>query len=186
MFLGCGYNSARQSITVQTSLIGLAPKFRTQLMSGQAGLSKEYRENQRGPSIAANGSDPKCLSNAHARYGRDPQQSELPAKNGDDSGTVSASSVNENLVANNYVSADSHSPAAEPVREASVVVAEAAHELRLPIANIKLLVETLLDGALDEREVCKRMLKRIYQETERLHALVSDLLSLEQVAERRH
>jgi two-component system phosphate regulon sensor histidine kinase PhoR len=49
-----------------------------------------------------------------------------------------------------------------------------------------LLVETLLDGALDEREVCKRMLKRIYQETERLHALVSDLLALEQVAERRH
>lgn len=73
----------------------------------------------------------------------------------------------------------------ELVREASVVVAEAAHELRLPIANIKLLVETLLDGALDEREVCKRMLKRVYQEVERLQALVQDLLALEQVAEKR-
>jgi signal transduction histidine kinase len=79
-----------------------------------------------------------------------------------------------------------HSPEAEPQRDASVVVAEAAHELRLPIANIKLLVETLLDGALDDREVCKRMLKRAYQEVDRLQALVSDLLSLEQVAERRH
>lgn len=82
--------------------------------------------------------------------------------------------------------AQAHSPAAEPARDASVVVAEAAHELRLPIANIKLLVETLLDGALDEREVCKRMLKRVYQEVERLQALVSDLLALEQVGERRH
>ncbi len=81
--------------------------------------------------------------------------------------------------------ARSHVPATEPAKDASIFVAEAAHELRLPIANIKLLVETLLDGALDDREVCKRMLKRAYQEVERLQALVSDLLALEQVAERR-
>lgn len=85
-----------------------------------------------------------------------------------------------------WESAGAALPAAEPIKEASVVVAEAAHELRLPIANIKLLVETLLDGALDDREVCKRMLKRAYQEVERLQALVSDLLALEQVAERRN
>jgi two-component system phosphate regulon sensor histidine kinase PhoR len=78
------------------------------------------------------------------------------------------------------------SPLPEKVRDSSTVIAEAAHELRLPIANIKLLVETLLDGALDEREVCKRMLKRAYQEVERLQALVNDLLALEQVAEKRH
>lgn len=71
-------------------------------------------------------------------------------------------------------------------RDSSTVIAEAAHELRLPIANIKLLVETLLDGALDEREVCKRMLKRAYQEVERLQALVADMLALEQVAETRY
>lgn len=71
-------------------------------------------------------------------------------------------------------------------RDASSIIAEAAHELRLPIANIKLLVETLLDGALDDRDVCKRMLKRVYQESDRLHALVSRLLSLESVAEKRH
>ena len=70
----------------------------------------------------------------------------------------------------------------ESRKDASVIVAEAAHELRLPIANIKLLIETLLDGALDEREVARRMLKRVYQETERLQALVSDLLALEQVS----
>ncbi|MBX9689951.1 MAG: HAMP domain-containing histidine kinase [Candidatus Obscuribacterales bacterium] len=77
------------------------------------------------------------------------------------------------------------SPGQEPLRDASVVVAEAAHELRLPIANIKLLVETLLDGALEDKEVCRRMLKRAYSEVDRLQALVADLLSLEQVAKRR-
>ena len=83
--------------------------------------------------------------------------------------------------ANELISAEPASP-----RDSSTLIAEAAHELRLPIANIKLLVETLLDGALDEREVCKRMLKRAYQEVERLQALVADLLALEQVAEKRH
>lgn len=77
-------------------------------------------------------------------------------------------------------------PQTEAPKEAHIVVAEAAHELRLPIANIKLLVETLLDGALEDREVCKRMLKRAYQEVDRLQALVADLLALEQVAERRN
>lgn len=69
-------------------------------------------------------------------------------------------------------------------KDASALIAEVAHELRLPIANIKLLVETLLDGALEDKEVCRRMLKRAYQETDRLQALVVDLLSLEQVPER--
>lgn len=85
----------------------------------------------------------------------------------------------------NETGIETQSNSADNPREASFVVAEAAHELRLPIANIKLLVETLLDGALDEREVCKRMLKRVYQEVGRLEALVQDLLALEQVAERR-
>lgn len=94
--------------------------------------------------------------------------------------------LSESKRAETVASSVSHEPLTEPVRDASVVVAEAAHELRLPIANIKLLVETLLDGALDDREVCKRMLKRAHQEVERLQALVSDLLALEQVSERRH
>ncbi len=92
-----------------------------------------------------------------------------------------------NADAHSRASVDADGAAAsEKTRDSSTVIAEAAHELRLPIANIKLLVETLLDGALDEREVCKRMLKRAYQEVERLQALVADLLALEQVAEKRH
>ncbi len=42
-------------------------------------------------------------------------------------------------------------------------IAEVSHELRLPIANIKLLVETLLDGALEDKETLVIMLKRTTQ-----------------------
>ncbi len=62
-------------------------------------------------------------------------------------------------------------------------IAEASHELRLPIANIKLLVETLLDGAIDDRDAAIRMLKRTQQEVDRLQSLVVNLLSVEQVAQ---
>lgn len=64
-------------------------------------------------------------------------------------------------------------------------IAEVSHELRLPIANIRLLVETLLDGALEDPEVCRRMLKRVYSEAERLQKLAQDLLSVEQVSQSR-
>lgn len=60
-------------------------------------------------------------------------------------------------------------------------LAEISHELRLPLANLRLLVETLLDGALDERETSKRMLKRAHQEIERLQGLVSKFMSSEQL-----
>jgi two-component system phosphate regulon sensor histidine kinase PhoR len=64
-------------------------------------------------------------------------------------------------------------------------IAEVSHELRLPIANIKLLVETLLDGALEDPDVCRRMLKRAYSEVERLQKLAGDLLSVEHVSQSR-
>jgi two-component system phosphate regulon sensor histidine kinase PhoR len=67
-------------------------------------------------------------------------------------------------------------------KDAAALIAEVSHELRLPIANIRLLVETLLDGAIEDKEVSRRMLKRAFQEVERLQTLVSDLLSLEQIS----
>jgi two-component system phosphate regulon sensor histidine kinase PhoR len=72
-----------------------------------------------------------------------------------------------------------------PVKDNSEWIAEVSHELRLPIANIKLLVETLLDGALEDPDVCRRMLKRAYSEVERLQKLAKDLLSVEQVSQSR-
>lgn len=64
-------------------------------------------------------------------------------------------------------------------------IAEVSHELRLPIANIRLLIETLLNGALEERATATKMLLRAQAEVERLQSLVSDLLSVEQLAQTR-
>lgn len=76
--------------------------------------------------------------------------------------------------------------AAEPEKDPAALIAEVSHELRLPIANLKLLVETLLDGAAEDPEVRQGMLSRAQQEVERLNKLVTNLLSIEKVAASRH
>lgn len=67
-------------------------------------------------------------------------------------------------------------------RDQAAWIAEVSHELRLPIANVRLLVETLLDGAVEDIKVARRMLERTKQEVDRLQSLVSDLLSVEKLA----
>lgn len=71
-------------------------------------------------------------------------------------------------------------------KDPAALIAEVSHELRLPIANLKLLVETLLDGAAEDPDALSRMLTRAQQEVERLNKLVVNLLSVEQVAASRH
>ncbi len=70
----------------------------------------------------------------------------------------------------------------ESGRDSADWIAEVSHELRLPIANIKLLVETLLDGAIEDQTTARRMLNRAKTEVDRLQGLVRDLLTVEQVA----
>jgi len=60
-------------------------------------------------------------------------------------------------------------------------VANVSHELRTPLATVKGYVETLLDGAMDDREVCERFLHTVAAETERMTHLVQDLLLLSQL-----
>lgn len=60
----------------------------------------------------------------------------------------------------------------------SEFVANVSHELRTPLTSIKGFVETLLDGAIDEREVATRFLEIINLETDRLTRLINDILSL--------
>ncbi len=66
-------------------------------------------------------------------------------------------------------------------------VANVSHELKTPITSIKGFVETLLAGALRETENAENFLRIIAQQTDRLNAIIDDLLSLsriEQEAER--
>jgi two-component system phosphate regulon sensor histidine kinase PhoR len=53
-----------------------------------------------------------------------------------------------------------------------------SHELKTPITSIKGFVETLRDGAFDDREHAERFLGIIARHAERLHAIIEDLLAL--------
>lgn len=60
-------------------------------------------------------------------------------------------------------------------------VANVSHELKTPLAVIRACVETLAEGAADDREARERFLGRIGEQAGRLHALILDLLSLARV-----
>lgn len=60
-------------------------------------------------------------------------------------------------------------------------VANVSHELRTPITSIKGFVETLLDGAMEDRENANRFLHIILRQSERLNAIITDLLSLSRI-----
>lgn len=60
-------------------------------------------------------------------------------------------------------------------------VANVSHELRTPVTSIKGFIETLLDGALEDKENSVRFLRIIHRQVNRLEAIISDLLSLSRV-----
>ena len=60
-------------------------------------------------------------------------------------------------------------------------VANVSHELRTPITSIRGYVETLLDGALDNREDSIRFLQIVLRQSDRLNAIIDDLLVLSRI-----
>jgi two-component system phosphate regulon sensor histidine kinase PhoR len=63
-------------------------------------------------------------------------------------------------------------------------VANVSHELKTPITAIKGYVETLLDGALDDRDNARRFLGIVIRQANRLDAIVDDLLTLSRIEDR--
>jgi two-component system phosphate regulon sensor histidine kinase PhoR len=57
-------------------------------------------------------------------------------------------------------------------------VANVSHELKTPLTSIKGFVETLLEGALDDKENSRSFLKIVQDHANRLDNLISDLLKL--------
>jgi len=60
-------------------------------------------------------------------------------------------------------------------------VANVYHELKTPVTAIKGYAETLLDGAIDDRENSKKFIEIIKNQADRLTALVEDLLTLSRI-----
>jgi signal transduction histidine kinase len=67
------------------------------------------------------------------------------------------------------------------VNELRSFVANASHELRTPLTSIKLRVEALRYGALDDRPVAEKFLAEIESEVDRLSSMVNDLLDLSRI-----
>ena len=63
-------------------------------------------------------------------------------------------------------------------------VANVSHELKTPITSIKGYVETLLDGALDDREDAQRFLRIVANQSDRINAIINDLLALSRVEQK--
>ncbi|MFD1737126.1 two-component system histidine kinase PnpS [Bacillus salitolerans] len=57
-------------------------------------------------------------------------------------------------------------------------VANVSHELKTPITSIKGFSETLLDGAMDDKQLTENFLSIILKESDRLQILIQDLLDL--------
>lgn len=70
-------------------------------------------------------------------------------------------------------------------RMRSEFVANVSHELKTPIASVKGFAETLLAGALDDKETARSFLQIIYDESERLNRLIGDILDLSKIESKR-
>ena len=60
-------------------------------------------------------------------------------------------------------------------------VANVSHELRTPVTSIKGFIETLLDGAMHNPEELPRFLQIVSAQTDRLNAILEDLLTLSRI-----
>lgn len=63
-------------------------------------------------------------------------------------------------------------------RERKEFVSNVSHELRTPLTSIRSYVETLNDGAWEDKELAPQFLKVTVEETERMIRMINDLLSL--------
>lgn len=67
----------------------------------------------------------------------------------------------------------------------SEFVTNVSHELKTPITSIKGFTETLLDGALEDKEISRHFLTIINEESDRLYRLINDILDLSRIEQKK-
>ncbi|MEV2664321.1 ATP-binding protein [Paenibacillus larvae] len=67
----------------------------------------------------------------------------------------------------------------------SEFVANVSHELKTPVAAVKGFAETLMAGALEDKEMARFFLQIIYDESDRLNRLIGDILELSKIESKR-
>lgn len=60
-------------------------------------------------------------------------------------------------------------------------VSNVSHELKTPLTSIQVYAETLLDGGLSDQEHNRRFVERILEQSDRLQALIQDMLRLARI-----
>ncbi|MEH7114643.1 ATP-binding protein [Neobacillus niacini] len=60
-------------------------------------------------------------------------------------------------------------------------VANVSHELKTPVTSIKGFTETLLDGAMNNKDTLEAFLSIIYKESDRMQSLIQDLLDFSKI-----
>lgn len=60
-------------------------------------------------------------------------------------------------------------------------IGDVSHELKTPLFAIQGFIDTLLDGALDDKTVNRKFLQQAHKNTERLSGLVHDLMTISQL-----
>jgi len=60
-------------------------------------------------------------------------------------------------------------------------MANVSHELKTPLSSIKAYAETLLNGAIEDKDNAKHFLRRIDDQAGRLHELILDMLSIARI-----
>ncbi|MEV2562747.1 ATP-binding protein [Paenibacillus larvae] len=67
----------------------------------------------------------------------------------------------------------------------SEFVANVSHELKTSVAAVKGFAETLMAGALEDKEMARSFLQIIYDESDRLNRLIGDILELSKIESKR-
>lgn len=66
-------------------------------------------------------------------------------------------------------------------RVRSEFLGNVSHELRTPIFSMQGFIETLLDGAIDDPQVNREFMEKVYRHSERLNTLLNDLIEISRI-----